>query len=342
MDYSWIGNLVKHMGIQKGEIVLLQYWGEEEDTKIMNHFAGKLAEVGAFTYSIQHTVDYYASVYAELNPDIACCPERFFNIFDAADVVIDLLAVSPGSVGRKISENKIPIFRDYMKKLFDRLREKEKMIQLRLPSDEMAQALNINPDSFKRLLLNAYSVDYDNLKIICEQKCNQLKNYNEIKIISDNADILSFSIKDRKWFIDAGNGDFPSGEIYIAPIEGSAEGKLSIEKTYFDGMLLENLELNFQKGKLISSNNDEFNEILKSLPENAEVLAEFGIGLNDKIDELSGNTVLDEKGYGTIHIAIGMNADFGGNNNVYFHEDFVFKADVYFDNQLLIKKGVLY
>ena len=40
---------------------------------------------------------------------------------------------------------------------------------------------------------------------------------------------------------------------------------------------------------------------------NWNVFAELGVGLNPTIKTLTGNSLFDEKAYGTIHIAIGDN-----------------------------------
>lgn len=339
MDKKWIKNLVSSMDIQKGDIVLIQYWGEHEETKMLNEFSAELACAGAFSFYMQYTVEYFSNVFSEENCNLECYPEQFFQIFEPVNVVIDLLAVFPGSVGRHINNKYRPVFQDYMKNLFNVLRKKEKVIQLRLPSKEMAESAHIDYHQFQKILLEAYSVDYNNLKRSCEQRIKVLKDFAEVQVVSEHGCSLKFSVRDREWYMDAGNGDYPSGEIYIAPLEDSAEGELYLEKAYFDGIELEHLRLSFNSGKLVKSNSDSFNKILKEIPSGGDVLAEFGIGLNTKIDAVAGYTVLDEKCYGTIHIGLGMNIDFGGKNEVPFHEDIVFRADVYFDNELLIEQG---
>ena len=46
--------------------------------------------------------------------------------------------------------------------------------------------------------------------------------------------------------------------------------------------------------------------------------------MNEKVKELIGCMVIDEKCKGTAHIAIGMNNMFGGKNSSPLHMDFVF------------------
>ena len=56
---------------------------------------------------------------------------------------------------------------------------------------------------------------------------------------------------------------------------------------------------------------------------NGNVVCEFGIGINEGINELTGYELLDEKMLGTFHIAIGNNTMFGGKNDSPLHQDFV-------------------
>lgn len=54
------------------------------------------------------------------------------------------------------------------------------------------------------------------------------------------------------------------------------------------------------------------------------MLAEFGIGLNEKVETLIGFEAVDEKNKATAHIALGMNCLFVGKNGSPVHFDFVF------------------
>jgi hypothetical protein len=52
-------------------------------------------------------------------------------------------------------------------------------------------------------------------------------------------------------------------------------------------------------------------------------IAELGIGVNSHIRALSGQSLIDEKCAGTVHIAVGDNARYGGKNHSEIHEDLV-------------------
>ncbi len=71
----------------------------------------------------------------------------------------------------------------------------------------------------------------------------------------------------------------------------------------------------------------------------AYVLAECGIGLNDKA-KLSGIMLTDEGAAGCMHFGFGSNATVGGKNDVAFHLDFVFRdATLRVDERTIIENG---
>ena len=71
----------------------------------------------------------------------------------------------------------------------------------------------------------------------------------------------------------------------------------------------------------------------------SRVIGELGIGTNPKA-RLQGNLMTDEKVAGTIHIAIGRNMLFGGENQAPIHEDGVVgQPTVRVEGELLIDGG---
>lgn len=151
----------------------------------------------------------------------------------------------------------------------------------------------------------------------------QLKDKKEVEIHTDDNNKLTFSIENRPWHKDDGNGDVPPGEVYIAPIEESGEGSILVPQLFLDGTCHKNITLTFKEGTLVESSLPELMEHVKSCPGDSDKLAEFGIGLNKNVKELIGYAAYDEKVLGTVHIAIGMNVMFGGKNSTPLHMDFI-------------------
>lgn len=121
-------------------------------------------------------------------------------------------------------------------------------------------------------------------------------------------------------------GNLPAGEVYLAPLEGTAEGRMVLEYAP-TRKLATPLELLVKEGRVVGIYGDEPHrrklEQKFSEDENNRNIAELGIGTNDKASR-PDNILEAEKILGTIHIALGDNSGFGGTVSAPFHEDYVF------------------
>lgn len=138
------------------------------------------------------------------------------------------------------------------------------------------------------------------------------------------------------------SGNLPSGEAYIAPIEGSAHGSILVDGSIVGlGRLKSPILLKIERGLLTDAEGEgarEWLEILGS-SDDARNLAEFGIGTNPKA-KLTGNILEDEKILGTIHVAFGSNVTFGGKVSAGVHLDaVVLNPTVYIDGELVLDRG---
>lgn len=130
-------------------------------------------------------------------------------------------------------------------------------------------------------------------------------------------------------------GNLPAGEVFFAPVEGSAQGRLILEWAPTRS-LKSPITLIIKDGlvrEVIGSEPyaDYLRERLKEREENRNI-AELGIGTNDRAKR-PDNILESEKILGTVHIALGDNSSFGGRVKTPFHQDFVF-----FKPTLILKK----
>lgn len=154
-----------------------------------------------------------------------------------------------------------------------------------------------------------------------------------LKMTAPNGSELTVSKKSRKALADTGIltrqgafGNLPAGEVFFAPVEGSAHGTLVLEWAP-TRRLKKPVSLLIKDGLVQEVSGDEpfaaeLKAKLEERPENRNI-AEFGIGTNDMADR-PDNILESEKILGTIHIALGDNSSFGGKIRTPFHQDFVF------------------
>lgn len=190
----------------------------------------------------------------------------------------------------------------------------------------------------------ALHADAQEIEATVEKYVLLLNTTKDIRIVKDGHE-LTFSVYGRFGIRSTGvirqpgeYGNIPSGESYIAPIETSANGEILVDGSIANiGVLKEPLLLKIKNGRLEEAIGPDGPRLLALLGEgNGRVIAEFGIGAN-KSAILCGNVLEDEKVFGTIHIAFGSNAPFGGANASDVHIDCVVKSPiVYFDGQQVI------
>lgn len=197
------------------------------------------------------------------------------------------------------------------------------------------------------------SVDYLEVERETKLIAGFLTRAREAKIVSDSGTNLMFSLKGRKGGEDTGIyvkprkwGNLPAGEAYIAPVEGTAEGELVVEKGWFPN-LVEEMTMIFRKGEVHQiRGGGEVNRMLSQIlglesqkKRKRCNLAELGIGTNPKARR-TDITIEAEKIKGTIHIGIGDNSHMGGKVAADYHQDFVVpRPDLFLDGEKMIDKG---
>ncbi len=195
----------------------------------------------------------------------------------------------------------------------------------------------------------AITADYGVVRELTERMTAQLSKASTVRIEKKGC-ALTFSVADRNGVPSTGlyrnpgeSGNLPSGEAYVAPIEGVGEGEIWVDGSVAGiGALEEPLLLRVHEGRLVAAEGPAGSRLLTMLGEEAgRTLAEFGIGTNDKA-RITGVVLEDEKVYGTIHIAFGSNHTFGGVVDAGVHIDCVVRQpDVYLDDRLVMKAGEL-
>lgn len=154
-----------------------------------------------------------------------------------------------------------------------------------------------------------------------------------LKVTAPNGTDLTVSKKGRKALADTGIltkpgsfGNLPAGEVFFAPLEGTAQGTLVLEWAP-TRQLKKPVTLRIEDGMVLDLSGDEpYASVLKARldmrPENRNI-AEFGIGTNN-MAKRPDNILESEKILGTVHVALGDNSSFGGKTSTPFHQDFVF------------------
>jgi len=210
------------------------------------------------------------------------------------------------------------------------------------------------PGITENVMIRGMNADYKKIAKLSIKLVNILEQGKKIRVTAPAGTDISFSIEGRKAIASKGlfhkkgeSGNLPTGETFLAPVEGTANGVFVVDGSMAGLGLIKNANIKIEvengyatkiTGGVLAK---KLTQQLDAVGKDARNIAEFGIGTNDSA-KLSGVLLEDEKVLGTIHIALGNNVSMGGSVNVPLHLDGVIKKPtVYMDDKLLMKDGKL-
>jgi leucyl aminopeptidase (aminopeptidase T) len=223
--------------------------------------------------------------------------------------------------------------------------------QARLRATEAGARIATMPMITEDMMMRgAMFADYKKVRALTMKVAKLLDDASAVEIETKIGTKLHMSIAGRKAHPDTGifhkPGDFgnlPAGEAFIAPIEGTAEGRTIVDGSMVD-RVRGTVEIMFERGvaqKISGSPALRLVKMLRKAGPEAMNLAEFGIGTNPKA-KLIGNVLENEKVLGTCHIALGDNSTFGGKVRAGIHMDGIIKhPTIKLDGKIVMREGKL-
>ena len=321
--------IVKAAGIVPGDLVLIQYWMEESFSEDIGFLQAEIAAAGATPVMVVQKLSISQLINENVTP--TTYGDKFFKLYEDADVVIDLMDRPVGVLAKPLDPERMGILGAYMGRLFGTCSTKKKMLQLRVPTATMAEKEGLSFEDFRARMEAAVDVDYDAINAECEKFIAEHEKYKGITIkTGEGRYSLELSFENRNWNIDAGDGDIPCGEVNVAPVEKLTNGDVYFEKIYLpnpenprEKLSFDKVVLTIRDGVVTNTSNEELDKAFTEYgPENSTV-CELGFGMNPGVTSLCGCAVLDEKMIGTFHLGIGDNTMFGGENEADFHNDLI-------------------
>ena len=209
------------------------------------------------------------------------------------------------------------------------------------------------PGATEDMVVRTLNADYGRIKRLGEAVVRKVSGAREVRITTGLGTDLTLSLRGRQSHPDTGvihqPGGFtnlPAGEVFTAPLEGTAEGRLVIDGAIADiWPITRPIEVAIAAGYAVGMGPGKEARrlwgILARHGRQAFNVAEFGIGTNYKA-RLTGNILEDEKVLGTVHIAFGDNSTIGGRVRVPSHQDgIVTRPSVWIDGKQLMREGRL-
>jgi leucyl aminopeptidase (aminopeptidase T) len=200
------------------------------------------------------------------------------------------------------------------------------------------------------MTIGGLTADYAQVAKLTNKVAEILEKGNTAKITTPSGTNLTMSIKDRPPLRDTGLyhkkgewGNLPAGEVCLAPVEGTTQGTLVIDR--MGPIVKKPVKITVKNGwarKFTGPDAAKLEAKLKTADKNAYNIGELGIGTNPKA-RITGATLEDEKALGAVHIALGDNTSYaGGHTKSKIHLDgILFQPTVWIDKCLLMKNGKL-
>jgi leucyl aminopeptidase (aminopeptidase T) len=204
------------------------------------------------------------------------------------------------------------------------------------------------------LISGAIEADFEEQAPVVEKIANMLTTAQTAELLTESGTHLTLNLKGRNGRaltgLATGKGGYsspPNIEASIAPIENGTNGVIIVDGSIATiGLLHSPVKITFVNGKATDIEGGIEANKLRRLLSNADdpnvyFAAEFGLGLNPKA-ELKGSLLEDEAVFGSAHIALGSNADFGGKLRTPLHIDnIMINVTVKLDDTLIFDKGRL-
>lgn len=207
------------------------------------------------------------------------------------------------------------------------------------------------PGVTEDIMIRCMNADYTRIAARTATLCTLLERTKTVRVRTAAGTDITMPIEGRRAFASSGlfrnrgeSGNLPTGEAYLAPLEGRSNGVVVVDGSMAGiGLVSTPLRIVVRDGYAEDITGGPEARRLVSLLEphgrDARTVAEFGIGTNDRA-KLTGVILEDEKVMGTIHIAFGDNKSMGGSVRVASHLDGLVKSPtVWFDDRKIMEDG---
>jgi aminopeptidase len=321
--------------VKEGEVVLIS--SGPENVELLEDIAVQVRKVGAFPLVTIGTDRMAKRMYTDV-------PEKYDSQTDAADLKLAEIVNVTINVGRNSVEG---LFADAdPKRLAARAKANESLQDAFIkhnvrsvdvdnglyPTDWLAKRYGMSDDDLSKTFWGGVNVDYADLQTRGAQVSAALAQGSEIHITDSGGTDLKVRVEGRKYGVSDGiiSADdaktaagqsvyLPAGEVYVAPVPGTAEGKVVRAKEYYQGKEVNNLVMTFSAGKLTSITGsgpgfDPMKATYDAAGEGKDLFAVVDFGINPNVKLPAGSQIATWVPAGTVTVGVGNNVWAGGDN----------------------------
>jgi leucyl aminopeptidase (aminopeptidase T) len=350
-------------GVKENDIVIIS--GGTRDQELLENIAINVQKLGAFPLITLNSDRMAKRSYADV-------PDKY----DSQSPLLDMKLADLANVRINLDSNEaegllagVPPARLAARgKAFEPIGEKLQKNNVRTvdignglyPTAWRAKRFDMSLDDLSKTFWEGVNVDYTGLQAKAEQVKAAIAG-TEVQITNPNGTDLKVRIQGRPVYVSDGvispddvqKGSpfvtvfLPAGEVAITPVPGTAEGKVVVDKDYFEGKEMTNVTIVFAGGKITSMTGagpgfEAFKADYDARGDGKEIFGFVDLGINPNVKLAPGSKLGNWVPAGSVTVGTGNNTWAGGDNKIsYGWTGFLPGSTVKVDGKVVVENGVL-
>jgi aminopeptidase len=349
--------------IHEGDVVMIN--GGTNDMDLLEDIVINVGKLGAYPLltvgSDRLTRRWFTEVPSKYDSRV---PESDLKLFSFVDAVINVdYGQTPDLLADIAPERFIARGKAYQP--VSDLMEKRNVKGVSLgnglyPTEANAKQFGITQKELSDIFWKGVNVDYSKLEATGKAVQKALSESTDVHITNPNGTDLVMRIQNRPVIVSDGvlsaedlkkgfaasQAYLPAGEAYLSPVPGTAEGKVVVDRQFYQGKEITGLTMTFKAGKLTSLTAKSGLEPLKAIYDAAESgkedFAFIDLGINPDVKIKPGSKMVAWMPAGMLTVGIGNNIWAGGENkNSFSLASFLPGSTVKVDEKIIVNNGVL-
>ncbi|MEW6511938.1 MAG: aminopeptidase [Bacteroidota bacterium] len=228
------------------------------------------------------------------------------------------------------------------------------------PTSARARQFGISLDDLTRMFWEGLNVDYAKMQATGEAVRKVFAAGRVVRLTNPNGTDLTVTITGRPVQVSDGvisDNDLaaggpscqvwlPAGEVYLAPVSGTAQGKVVVDHLFYEGSDVKGLTMTLARGKVTSlttaSGGDALQKAYRIAGEGKDEFAFIDVGINPNVRAMPGTKLLAWMASGIVSVGIGGNTWAGGSNtSAYSLAGFLPGSTIKVDDVVVVDRGKL-
>lgn len=366
MTQKLAARLVKSASVKPGDVVVIE--GGKHMIPLMETVAVEVQKLGGMPTMFLYTDRMTRSLYTEVDEKYLGQEPRFWGEWmKQADIYIALpTSEDSAALLQGVSETRIAKITksyDFLNAMLNSL--PIRLVNVDFPSKPDAERYGLDFAAFEKLTMDGIFADSAVMTATGGKLRQMLLSAKQIRVTSPAGTDFTFSLASgREVYIDDAVvteeraksklfaqriAALPGGNVFFAPLETSANGKIVVPKMRCRSQPMNNVSFEFKNGQLqnfkAASNAECFVERMKVSTGPKDMFGAIWIGTNPslRVVEDGSANFRPYNAAGMVMVGIGENRIYGGSNNANnFGYSFpVTSATVAIDGKVVIKDGKL-